>query len=127
MIFITEIKYRPVLIHYVNKSNYIICIPFSFTVHTNIKIIPYLEILDEKPIHHNTKYFLKYLEKKKSKRLALEHLNKQNNANLVMDIKLNDNIEESFNFANIIAEAIAEYKSWNTCKFKKNPNSELIA
>lgn len=63
----------------------------------------------------NTKIFLKYLDKMKTKRLlALERMSRRNHPNLVMDINLNDRIDETFNFANIIAEAMAEYKSWNT-------------
>lgn len=53
----------------------------------------------------------------KTKRMALEKMNKRNNPNLVMDINLSEGIGESINFANIIAEAMAEYKSWNTCNF----------
>lgn len=53
----------------------------------------------------------------KAKRLNLEKMDKKNNSNLVMDINLSENVEEPFNFANIIAEAMAEYKSWNTCEF----------
>lgn len=42
-----------------------------------------------------------------------------------MDINLSENVEETLNFASIIAEAMAEYKSWNTCNFSPN-QSDMI-